>query len=45
MAFEDGERERMDWDVFISHAWEDKESFACPLAEALETKGLRVWFD
>ena len=35
----------MDWDVFISHAWEDKESFACPLAEALEAKGLRVWFD
>ena len=35
----------MDWDVFISHAWEDKESFARPLAEALEAKGLRVWFD
>jgi hypothetical protein len=35
----------MDWDVFISHAWEDKESFALPLAEALEAKGLRVWFD
>lgn len=35
----------MDWDVFISHAWEDKESFARPLAKALEAKGLRVWFD
>jgi len=35
----------MDWDVFISHAWEDKESFARPLAEALEARGLRVWFD
>ena len=35
----------MDWDVFISHAWEDKESFARPLAEALEAKGLRVGFD
>lgn len=35
----------MDWDVFISHAWEDKESFARPLAEALQREGLRVWFD
>ena len=35
----------MNWDVFISHAWEDKESFARPLAKALEAKGLRVWFD
>lgn len=35
----------MEWDVFISHAWEDKESFVRPLAKALEAKGLRVWFD
>ena len=35
----------MDWDVFISHAWEDKDSFARPLAEALQAKGLKVWFD
>jgi hypothetical protein len=35
----------MEWDVFISHAWEDKESFARPLAKALEAKGVRVWFD
>lgn len=34
-----------DWDVFISHAWEDKEAIARPLAKALEAKGLRVWFD
>lgn len=34
-----------EWDVFISHAWEDKESFARPLSEALEREGLRVWFD
>jgi formylglycine-generating enzyme required for sulfatase activity len=33
------------WDVFISHAWEDKESFAHPLAKALEERGLRVWYD
>ena len=35
----------MDWDVFISHAWEDKEDVARPLAEALRRKGLRVWYD
>jgi formylglycine-generating enzyme required for sulfatase activity len=38
-------RENMDWDVFISHAWEDKEDIARPLAEALRRKGLRVWYD
>ncbi len=35
----------MDWDVFISHAWEDKEAVARPLAKALEREGLRVWYD
>jgi hypothetical protein len=35
----------MDWDVFICHASEDKESFARPLAKALEASGLKVWFD
>jgi formylglycine-generating enzyme required for sulfatase activity len=35
----------MDWDVFISHAWEDKEDIARPLAEALREAGLRVWYD
>ncbi len=33
------------WDVFISHAWEDKDSIARPLAKALQAAGLRVWFD
>jgi HD-GYP domain-containing protein (c-di-GMP phosphodiesterase class II) len=33
------------WDVFISHASEDKIAFARPLAEALSAKGLRVWYD
>ena len=33
------------WDVFISHAWTDKEDIARPLAEALRRKGLRVWYD
>jgi formylglycine-generating enzyme required for sulfatase activity len=33
------------WDVFISHAWEDKEEVARPLAEAMRRAGLRVWYD
>ena len=34
----------MTWDVFVSHAFEDKE-FARALADALSKYGLRVWFD
>lgn len=33
------------WDVFLSHASEDKDDFARPLAAALKAKGLEVWFD
>ncbi len=33
------------WDVFICHASEDKEQVLEPLAEALQTKGLKVWYD
>lgn len=33
------------WDVFISHAHEDKEDFVRPLATALQQTGLRVWYD
>lgn len=33
------------WDVFIAHASEDKESFVRPLAEKLISQGLHVWFD
>jgi hypothetical protein len=33
------------YDIFISHASEDKEAVARPLAHALERLGLRVWFD
>lgn len=32
------------WDVFISHASEDK-SYVGTLAQALQAKGLRVWYD
>jgi hypothetical protein len=33
------------WDAFVSHAHEDKKSFAEPLATALRQSGLRVWYD
>lgn len=33
------------YDVFISHAFEDKESVVRPLAIALQAKGVRVWYD
>src|ERR1044072_2963010 len=34
----------MKWDLFISHAHEDKD-VARPLAEHLDRQGLRIWFD
>ena len=39
---DDGMRE---WDVFISHATEDKGDVVRPLAHALQSNGLRVWYD
>ena len=33
------------FDVFISHASEDKDEVVRPLANALKEKGLRVWYD
>ena len=33
------------WDLFISHASEDKATVARPLAEAFAQSGLSVWFD
>lgn len=33
------------YDVFISHATEDKDDIVRPLAKALIAKGLRVWYD
>jgi small GTP-binding protein len=34
-----------EWDFFISHASEDKEQVARPLADALKEKGYQVWLD
>lgn len=33
------------YDVFISHASEDKDEVARPMAEALHSRGLKVWYD
>jgi hypothetical protein len=35
----------MPWDVFVSHASEDKDAIARPLAHELRRRGLRVWYD
>ena len=40
--YDDYEKE---YDVFISHASEDKDEVARPLAEALRENGLTVWYD
>ena len=37
--------EDQDFDVFISHATEDKMTVAGPLAHALEERDVRVWYD
>jgi hypothetical protein len=34
-----------EWDVFISHAAEDKDAVAQPLADALRRSGVKVWLD
>ena len=34
-----------EYDLFISHASEDKEDFVRPLAETLENLGVKVWYD
>ncbi|HEX3553531.1 MAG TPA: toll/interleukin-1 receptor domain-containing protein [Thermoanaerobaculia bacterium] len=33
------------WDIFISHASEDKDQVVRPLAEELRQRGLTVWYD
>ena len=35
----------IDYDVFISHASEDKDTVVRPLANALLQRGLKVWYD
>ena len=38
-------RDAFEYDVFLSHASEDKDEVARPLAVALRQRGLRVWYD
>ncbi len=35
----------MNWDLFISHASEDKDDVARPLADKFIEQGLKVWYD
>ena len=37
--------ERKPWDVFVSHASEDKDAFVRPLAAALQSLGVSIWYD
>lgn len=37
--------ETREFDVFVSHAGEDKDSVVRPLSQALRDRGLEVWFD
>lgn len=34
-----------EYDVFVSHAFEDKESFVDEFVDALRAQGLKVWYD
>lgn len=45
ILYKDSEDSYMEYDVFISHASEDKESVVRPLAQALVAQGLKVWYD
>lgn len=37
--------DRSIYDIFLSHASEDKDEVARPLAEMLQKRGLKVWYD
>lgn len=39
------EFDRHTWDVFLSHASEDKPTVALPLSQALQERGISVWLD
>lgn len=44
-AVSEGTRSPKKWDVFISHASEDKDKVARPLALSLRNRGISVWYD
>lgn len=39
------EEQLPEYDVFVSHAWEDKEDFVDEFVEALTTLDIKVWYD
>lgn len=39
------ETNQKSWDLFISHASEDKSTFVAPLAKAISAFGVNVWYD
>ena len=39
----DGNEE--EYDVFVSHAWEDKEDFVEEFVQELRNLGIKVWYD
>lgn len=39
------ETNQYDYDLFISHAFEDKDDFVRPLANRLKSIGLNIWYD
>ncbi|MGI8539212.1 MAG: toll/interleukin-1 receptor domain-containing protein [Rubrobacteraceae bacterium] len=43
--YEASSSEDVEYDIFISHASEDKEDFVEPLAELLSGMGFKVWYD
>lgn len=40
-----GQNDPVQYDVFVSHAWEDKESFVNEFVAQLESAGVSVWYD
>ena len=42
---EDNFYEGPEYDVFVSHAWEDKEEFVEEFVQALINRGIKVWYD
>lgn len=42
---QDDANDEPDYDVFVSHAWEDKESFVDEFVNELRALGAKVWYD
>ncbi len=43
--FQTYEKQQEQYDVFISHAWEDKDGFVDELVEEMRKAGIVVWYD